>query len=149
MKLLFKNLRYVTAAILLLCVSFGFLGQVRASLTAGFDGPLSNPMQYAFVFNKIILAALLAIVLIFDFEIKLPFWGRRFLRIFGITCVGLSLAGFAFLIRQQIDMIGLGWSLYIELYLFQAAYLMVSLILLGKSYEKNVILDGLKGENNA
>lgn len=149
MKLLFKKLRFITAAMLLLCVSLGFLGEIRASLTEAFDGPLSNPIHYTLAFNKITLAALLAIVLIFDFEIRFPSWGRRFARIFGVICVALSLAGFAFLIRQQVEAISYSWSFFVELYLFQAAYLMVSMLLVGKSYEKNVTPDNLKGENNA
>ena len=143
----FRYLRVATAVSLLLCVAFIFLRNIETQLSAGFDGPLAHYMSYTFAFNKITLASFLALVLVFDFKIVLPSWGRRCLRILGVAGVILSLLGFAYLTKDmlfssQFRQNNFG-ALYFEFYLFQLAYLLVSCVALSKSFESNLTDDDL------
>jgi len=146
----FRYLRVATAVSLLLCVALIFLRNIEAQLSAGFDGPFAHYMSYAFAFNKITLASFLALVLVFDFKIILPSWGRRCLRIIGLASVVLSLLGFVYLTQEVIFDIhyrnnSLGF-LFVEFYLFQLAYLLISCVALSKSFTPNLNSDDLAGE---
>ena len=79
----------------------------------------------------------LSLVLLFDLKLNLPSWGQQVLRLIGIITVSLSLSGFAFLIKQHLQFAGSAnlKLILVEQYLFQTAYLFISLIVLGKSYE--------------
>ena len=144
----FKYLKVLTAIILILCATSGFIGQLESQSNALLDGPLAHPMSYAFALNKITLVALLGVVLIFDFKFILPIWGKRFLRIFGLICIILSLIGFIFLIQQHLSMTS-AWLLFSDLYIFQTAYLMVSCTLFAKSFDKHLSADHIQRDSNA
>lgn len=141
----FKYLRISTAALLVLTVFWIFFRNLQAQNAAMLDGQLAHYISYTWGFNRITLAILLGFVLVFDFKLVLPSWGRKCLRILGIASVILSLLGFVYLTRQvifssQIRANSLGWF-YFEFYLFQLAYLLVSCIALSKSFEPNSNLD--------
>lgn len=145
MKRAFKYLRITTAALLMLTVVWIFLRNFQAQSAAVLDGPFAHYMSYTWAFNKITLAIFFSIVLIFDFKLVLPSWGRRCLRILGLASVILSLLGFVYLTQQMIfdsqfraNSLGL---LYIEFHVFQLAYLLVSCVALSKSFEPNSNLD--------
>ena len=76
-------------------------------------------------------------MLLFDYEIILPSWGKKILGPIGWIALTLSLAGFLFLIMHNVS---IGISRYeilvfVELYLFQTAYVLISLLVLGKAYQ--------------
>jgi len=126
----FKYLRILTAVSLLLSVVIGFALDIISQSKAGFDGPLAHYMSYAFRINKIILAALLSVALLSDFQLRSSFFNKTVLQILGTICVILSMIGFGYLIMQHYSM-GSYWS-FAELYLFQTAYLLISLVVVGK-----------------
>lgn len=147
MKRAFKYLRLSTAALLMLTVVWIFLQNLQAQSEALLDGPLAHYISYTWAFNKITLAIFFSFVLMFDFKLVLPSWGRRCLRILGLASVILSLSGFVYLTRDlifdhQYRANSVGW-LYIEFFLFQLAYLLVSCVALSKSFEPNLTTDDL------
>ena len=150
MKKAFKYLRIATAILLMIIVTWVFLRNIQAQSSAMLDGPLSSYISYTFAFNKITLASLLALVLVFDFKVVLPLWGKRCLRILGVASVILSLLGFASLTKEvlfnsQFRSNNLG-LIYFEFYLFQLAYLLVSCVILSKSFEKSITSENLAGK---
>lgn len=111
-----------------------FINSLALQSKAILDGPLAHYTSYTFALNKVVLALLLSIVLVFDFTINLPSWGNFALRITGLISVALSLSGFVFII-SQLRFTGNYKMFFVELVLFQFAYFLISLVVLGKSYE--------------
>lgn len=129
----FKYLRFITAIILPICVVYNFGRNIVIQSKTMLDGPLAHYFSYTFSINKIILALCLSVVLLFGFTLNLPRWGNGFLRITGILSVLLSLIGFLYLFKQS-HFMG-SFTMFGELYLFQLAYLLISLIIWAKSFE--------------
>jgi len=145
---IFKSLRIIAAIALLACTIIGFAVELYHQSGALLDGPLAHYMSYTFALNDIVLAALLALVLIFDFELNLPSWGRMFIRVIGILSIGLVLAGYVFLFEQQRFTGGLFWTM-VQLYAFQTAFLLIAIIVLGKSYHADWARMRGQGESDA
>ncbi len=129
----FKYIRILTAIVLPIIVIYNFLQSLIQQSQVILDGPLTHFISYTFAINKIVLAGFLSMVLWFDFKIDLPLWGNIVLRIFGLISILLSLIGFVYIFKQQqfSDMPFLA-----EFYLFQTAYLLISVIIWGKSFKE-------------
>lgn len=133
----FKYFRIIFAIILPIIPLIHFISDLISQSNALLDGPLSWYFSYTFAINDIALAVLISIVLLFDYEIILPSWGKKILGPIGWIALTLSLAGFLFLIMHNVS---IGISRYeilvfVELYLFQTAYVLISLLVLGKAYQ--------------
>jgi len=128
-----KYLRILVAIILPVCVIYNYVTSIIQQSQALLDGPLAHYMSHTFALNKVVLAICLSLVLLCDFKLRLPSWGNSVLRVIGIVSVVLSLIGFIYLIWQQAF---LGYMRFlVELYVFQTAYLLVSFLILAKSFE--------------
>lgn len=136
----FKYVRYFTAAVLFACVAFTFIRDLQIQSTSMFDGPLANSLSFVFAFNKIILAVLLGVILVFDFEIKGTPITKSIIRYLSVFSIGLGLAGFVFLAREH-TLMGTAHFMFVLLYLFQTAFVLAAFILYGKARQIEEIND--------
>jgi len=105
-----------------------------------FDGPLANSLSFVFAFNKIILAVLLGVILVFDFEIKGTPITKSIIRYLSLFSIGLGLAGFIFLVREH-TLMGTAHFMFVLLYFFQTAFVLAAFILYGKARQIEEIND--------
>ncbi|MGB0907668.1 MAG: hypothetical protein ACPGVT_09245 [Maricaulaceae bacterium] len=90
-------------------------------------------MSYTFAINKIILAMFLAVILVGNVRVNFPYFDELLFKIVTVVCTVLSLVGFAFLLKQQL--FNGRYHLLTEFFLFQSAYVLSALVLLGRSFE--------------
>ena len=137
MSKIFKYFRITLATVLPAYLLLRFAEDLSFQSKGGLDGPLAHHVSYAISLNKILYALLLSAILLFDVTLKLPSWGKSFFKFGSALCVILSLIGFVYIIREHSGfIINFGFketNSFIELYLFQAAYLLTSLVFFGKS----------------
>jgi len=145
----FKYLRIALAIILLGSPIISFVTDLIRQQQALLDGPLAHYSSYTFSLNRIVLAILLSVVLLFDVSFKNL--GRRkiILRTLGVISLLVSLVGLVYLFLNH-HWMGIYFSKkMVPLYIFQLAYISVSLIVIGKAFDKDWAEMSYEGKSNA